>query len=247
VAVERDPMALRAMLFVAGNTSPEVLDAVVSHVAHPDREVRLAAMRSAAGEYNAEHPGLFEAIALRITEDPDLEVRADACLRLGLLQDPRSVAVFDGMLVAATPAPLFDACGQGLVYAWLGDPEKEHPVEAAFPRTLALLRTGPYRSGAPGTRTLEAVSGLVRSHRTFEALPRWVDLAAAREALAVLAAAPRADENARRIAAETLGYLQPSVADLRRYRARVRDRSPIAAEVIELLTDAEDLVGQPLE
>lgn len=241
---EPDPMALRAMIFVAHTGNAAILDAVLAHVAHPVPEVRVAVMRAVAAEYHVEHPRIFGAIARRITDDPDLAVRADACMRLGLLQDPRAVEVFEQLLVAATPPALFDACGEGLVYTWLADPAKEHPVEAAYRRTLALLRDGPHRPGAPGTRTLEAVRGLVRGHRTFDALPAWLDLAAARDALAALAASPRADADARRIAAQTIAELQPTVADLRRYRARVRDRSAIAEEVIEHLTDAEAQVGE---
>jgi hypothetical protein len=163
-------------------------------------------------------------------------------MRLGLLQDPRSVAVLDRMLVAATPPALFDACGQGLVYAWLGDSEDEHPVEAAYRRTLTLLRKGPHRRGAPGTLTLTALHGLTRGDRTFDNLPPWVDVPDARDALATFAASAGADPEARRIAGHTLAQLEPSVAELRRYGARIRDRSAIADELREHLGDAESWV-----
>lgn len=210
---ERAPMALRAMIFVAPTLvehHPAVVDAVLGHITHPVPEVRLAVLRALATEYNVAHRGLFEAIALRASDDPDERVRAHACLGLGLLQDPRAVAVFHRLLVATTPPPVFDACGAGLVHTWLADPEREHPVDAAYPRTLALLRKGPHRRGAPGVATIEAIQGLVRGHRTFDDLPPWVD-----------------------------------VADLRAYRARIRDPGALADELREHLTDAEAWVGDP--
>jgi hypothetical protein len=242
LGVETDAMAVRAMIFHAHTGNPAILDAVLALVAHPVPDVRIAAMRAIAAEYNVSHPGIFEAIVLRIAEDADLAVRADACLRLGLLQDPRSVAVLDRMLVAATPPALFDAYGQGLVYAWLGDAENEHPVEAAYRRTLTLLRKGPHRRGAPGTLTLTALHGLTRGDRTFDNLPPWVDVPDARDALAAFAASAGADPEARRIAGHTLAQLEPGVAELRRYAARIRDRSAIADELREHLVDAESWV-----
>jgi hypothetical protein len=210
LGVETDAMAVRAMIFHAHTGNPAILDAVLALVAHPVPDVRIAAMRAIAAEYNVSHP--------------------------------RSVAVLDRMLVAATPPALFDACGQGLVYAWLGDAENEHPVEAAYRRTLTLLRKGPHRRGAPGTLTLTALHGLTRGDRTFDNLPPWVDVPDARDALAAFAASAGADPEARRIAGHTLAQLEPGVAELRRYAARIRDRSAIADELREHLVDAESWV-----
>lgn len=71
----------------------------------------------------------------------------------------------------------------------------------AFHRTLALLRDGPHRGGAPGKLTIDGIRGLAHAHRTFESLPPWVDMPATRAAVAAFVASPRADPDARRTAA----------------------------------------------
>src|SRR5205085_3390208 len=101
----------------------------------PSPDVRIAALDRTAEVYNAGHPTLFTRIAAHIDNDADPAVRAVACLDLGALHDPRSVAIHDRMLVASTPPKIFDACAVGLVLSWLNDADKEHPVEAAYHRT----------------------------------------------------------------------------------------------------------------
>jgi hypothetical protein len=245
---ERDPMAARAMIWFDGVSYefyPDLFEALVARIDDPTPEVRMAAIERTAEVYNTSHPTLFTRIAAHIASDPDPAVRAAACLDIGALHDPRSVAIHDRLLVASTPPKLFDSCAVGLVITWLNDADKEHPVEAAYRRTLALLRKGPIRPGAPSVDFIEAVSGLERGNRMFDNLASWVDLADARDAIATFVASPRADEAARRAAAELVVNLEPTIPELRRYRARIRDRGALGDELREYFTNAESWVGQP--
>lgn len=245
IALEEDPDALVAKLFhatVSFKGDPSMYAVVFAHLDHPDPRVRRAALAEIADVYNAADPQLLDAIVDRIDHDPDPGVRGEACHRLGLLRDPRSVPVHDRMLVAATPPPLFDSCAVGLVASWYGDLADEHPVEAAYRRTLLLLRDGPHRPGAPGVDTIDWVRGVSRDHRTFEDRASWVDVAEVRAALGAFVAAPRADREARRLAAEAIAELGAPVPELRALRERVRDRGAAGDEIRELLEDAESWV-----
>jgi hypothetical protein len=240
IAEEPDPAALVAKIFHAPSSLegyPKAAGAILGHLDHPAPAVRLAVLRSLVSIYNAAHPGLFEHVVALVDDDPDDGVRADACMRLGALSDPRAMPVFERMLVAATPPAIFEGCAAGLVNAWLADPQDEHPVEAAYHRTLALLRKGPHRIGAPGVMTIQAVGWIQDSSRSFDELAPWVDLGEVRAALGEFVASRRADRAARIAAVEIIREMEPSLDELRALRKRVADE-----EIGEMLEDAESWI-----